>query len=68
MDDETREAFIAHVRKLQSLAVECPDEDRRLDAVRSLGVMVLLIGETEPPNPGDTQDNVILIADYLKAA
>ena len=56
MDHEVAKAFAAHVRKLTELGCSCPDEDRRLDAIRSLGAMALLIEGWTPPDPGDDED------------
>lgn len=42
MDKETAKALAAHIRKLTKLATNSKDEDRRLDAVRSLGAMALI--------------------------
>lgn len=35
--------FQAHVERLLDLAVNCTDEERRIEAARSLACMVLLI-------------------------
>ncbi len=55
-------AFCAHIRKLQRLALRCPDQDRRHDAIRSLACMVMLIGGFD----GDgKRGEIISWADYI---
>lgn len=66
--DEIAKAFSEHVEKLVLLGTKCPDEDRRLDAIRSLAGMALLIEGWRPPEPdgGEHVDgsNVIDISAY----
>jgi hypothetical protein len=51
MDMATAESFNEHVRKLMRLALECEDEERRSDAIRSLSCMALL-KDGSPGGPG----------------
>lgn len=74
-DRPTRLALMAHVQKLARLACNCEDEDRRLDAIRSLGAMALLIGPKGGDGDGDGEAvaaaviaEVISLADFAKAA
>ena len=71
MDHEVAKAFAAHVRKLTELGCSCPDEDRRLDAIRSLGAMALLIEGWTPHDPDGGQeiesDEVVNLGAYRVA-
>ncbi len=52
MTTEDRRLVREHIRHLEWLALECPDEERRTDAVKTLAAMVLLTGGDDPPDKG----------------
>lgn len=65
MDAATRAAFVAHVRKLESLSINCEEEERKEDAVRSLACMALLAEGFRPSDP-DGGCEVVDLMPYLR--
>jgi len=68
MTDEQKSLFAQHVHKTEAIALACKDEDRRLDAIRTLGWFVVLLGVDDDPDPGEEkrpeQSHIIMLARY----